>query len=270
MSISGDSDVEGTLSANIETSKSSIKRKRHDGEVESEQQKPTKRKRRSKKPKDINDADLDGDLGINNGLSKMDARLLSDYVAQRTKRFEPELSHVELEDRYIPESAIADTTSWLKPRTTDNLADFIRKFSPKNIDLDKAPSTPGSPHILVIASAGLRAAELVRSLRTFQTKEGKVEKLFAKHIKLKEAIETCGKVRMSFGVGTPQRVYDLIDNGALKMDKLRVIVLDASHIDTKKRGVLDMKEVQVPLVKLLAMNNLKERYGKDGLQLLFY
>lgn len=38
-------------------------------------------------------------------------------------------------------------------------------------------------------------------------------KLFAKHIKLKEAIETVKKTRINIGVGTPQRIFDLLENG---------------------------------------------------------
>ena len=54
---------------------------------------------------------------------------------------------------------------------------------------------------------------MTRALRAFQRKDATVAKLFAKHIKLKEAIETCKKLRMNIGVGTPQRIHDLLDNG---------------------------------------------------------
>jgi protein CMS1 len=49
-------------------------------------------------------------------------------------------------------------------------------------------------------------------------------------------------------------------------------VIDASHIDQKKRGILEMKETQVPLVTLLGEKRFRERYGaeQDGIQLLFY
>jgi protein CMS1 len=49
-------------------------------------------------------------------------------------------------------------------------------------------------------------------------------------------------------------------------------VIDASHIDQKKRGILEMKEIQVPLIAWLGQKQFKERYGaaKDGIQLLFY
>lgn len=38
---------------------------------------------------------------------------------------------------------------------------------------------------------------------------------------------------------------------ALSVDNLDTIVIDASHIDAKKRGILDSPESVVPLVKLL-------------------
>jgi protein CMS1 len=68
--------------------------------------KKQKKERRTKKPKDINEDDLDADLGINHAISRMDGQLLVDYVAQRTKRFEPDLSAVELEDLYLPSTSI--------------------------------------------------------------------------------------------------------------------------------------------------------------------
>ena len=45
--------------------------------------------------------DLDLSVGVNRSFAYMDSQLLADYVAQRTKKFESDLSSVELEDRYI-------------------------------------------------------------------------------------------------------------------------------------------------------------------------
>jgi protein CMS1 len=214
----------------------------------------------------------------------MDSRLLADHIAQRTQRFQPDLSPVEADDWRIPESAITDTTAFAEPRTTANLPAFLETFAGKKKTtttttkkkgggLASAPSKfNGSPHSLVVCGAGLRAADVTRVVRKFQTKEAKVAKLFAKHIKLKEAREELKRTRVNFGVGTPQRIMDLIEDGALRTDELERIVVDASHIDQKKRGVLDMKELQVPLVKLLTSEGIKGRYGKgEGkIELLFY
>ena len=49
-------------------------------------------------------------------------------------------------------------------------------------------------------------------------------------------------------------------------------MIDASHIDQKKRGILDMKETQAPLAQLLTRAELKERYGatQSQVELLFF
>lgn len=120
-----------------------------------------------------------------------------------------------------------------------------------------------------------------------------VAKLFAKHTKLKDAIEFVKKTRMNFGVGTPSRLLDLssagncpyhhapfpnsvvptlykrsyahhpVSPGALSFDKLERIVIDTSYIDLKKRGIFDMAETQKPLIQLLNNESLKSRYNSN-------
>lgn len=134
------------------------------------------------------------------------------------------------------------------------------------------------------------------ALRQFQTKDAVVAKLFAKHIKLDEANEFLGRTRVNIGVGTPQRISDLLDSGkedleaggihpwhwtvytdrfpgSLKIDALERIVIDGSHIDQKKRGIFDMKETFFPLLQLLNRPEFRDRYGRpegQGLHVLVY
>lgn len=56
----------------------------------------------TKKQRTATEDDLDLSIGINKSLAQMDSRLLADYMAQTTIKFENDLSSVELEDRYIP------------------------------------------------------------------------------------------------------------------------------------------------------------------------
>jgi protein CMS1 len=60
--------------------------------------------------------------------------------------------------------------------------------------------------------------------------------------------------------------------GALSLNSLKRVVVDASHIDQKKRGVMDMKDTMLPLARFLARKEFKERYGDEEkpLALLFY
>lgn len=52
----------------------------------------------------------------------------------------------------------------------------------------------------------------------------------------------------------------MLEDGALSTANLKRVVVDVSYIDQKKRGILDMKELHEPLVKLLLR---KEFLGED-------
>lgn len=259
--------------------------KRKAEESISEAKTPKKKRKRRK----ITDEDIfDEELGLNLSIGEMDSQLLVDYVAQRIKRFEPNLSMMEAADQYIPQEAVLDTSSWDRSRATGSLPEFLKEFASDN--LAYASKETGRPHTLVVAGAALRAADLTRTLRQFQAAGAKVGKLFAKHIKMEEAKKFCKTKRyalildveipgllsisMSLGVGTPQRMSDLLDDGALSSDCLKTIVIDASHIDQKKRGILDMRETLLPLIKLLTRSELRKKYDasneSERVRLLFY
>lgn len=81
---------------------SSSKKRKQDAPAK-EETKSSKR-RKLKKPKDVDDEALDADLGVNHAIGHMDSRLMADHIAQRTKRFRPELSLVEIEEVHVPGS----------------------------------------------------------------------------------------------------------------------------------------------------------------------
>lgn len=83
--------------------KKSSKRKRSaedEGHVE-EKKAAKKKKRTKKKPQNVDDEALDSALGVNHAIAHMDSRLMADHIAQRTRRFQPDLSLVEAEDIHI-------------------------------------------------------------------------------------------------------------------------------------------------------------------------
>lgn len=79
--------------------KSSKRKRDQDAEQTS---KRTAKKQKSNKRKPVDDHELDTEQGVNNAFSHMDSQLLADYLAQRTRQYEGDLSTVELEDKYIP------------------------------------------------------------------------------------------------------------------------------------------------------------------------
>ncbi|PYI02164.1 hypothetical protein BO78DRAFT_400779 [Aspergillus sclerotiicarbonarius CBS 121057] len=212
------------------------------------------------KPTDAKATETKG--GIDEAIGKMDGRLFADHFAQKAKRHNKELSAVELSDLSVPDSAFLDTSSFEQSRNLEQLPAFLKAFSPnKGADLAKASEEKGTPHTLVVSGSGLRAADVVRALRSFQNKESIVGKLFAKHIKLEEAKQFLERARTGIGAGTPARISDLIDAGALKLGELERIVLDGSYVDQKQRGIFDMKETHLPLLQLLTRPEFRERYG---------
>lgn len=86
------------------------KRKRSDGEEHDSEKR--RKSRKSSQSKLDEDYDLDLDQGLNLAIARLDNRLLADYVAKRTKRFSPDLSLVELEDRHIS-GILGDKSSML-------------------------------------------------------------------------------------------------------------------------------------------------------------
>ncbi|GIJ87269.1 hypothetical protein Asppvi_006175 [Aspergillus pseudoviridinutans] len=221
-----------------------------------------KQKQQKKKEQDDDPKQQERKGGIDESIGKMDGRLLADHFVQKAKRHNKELTAVELSDLSVPDSAFLDTSSFESPRSLDQLPAFLKAFSPnKGSELSKASEQKGTPHTLVVCPAALRAADVVRALRTFQSKDSTVGKLFAKHIKLEEAKQFLQRARTGLGVGTPARISDLIDAGSLKLDELERIVIDGSYIDQKQRGIFDMKETHLPLLQLLTRSEFRERYG---------
>ncbi|KAI1116598.1 U3-containing 90S pre-ribosomal complex subunit-domain containing protein [Nemania sp. NC0429] len=235
---------------------------------------------RSKRRKPVqghgdDDLDLDLDLaaGLNKKIGLLDSMLLADHLAQKTRRFGSDLTPVELSALDISPNAITDSSSFSKPRALENLPAFLEAHAggkPKT--LGDAPEENGTPHTIIVTGAGLRAAELARAVRKYQSKDITVGKLFAKHIKIEETKKFLASHRTGVAVGTPVRLNDLAESGELKLDKLERLVVDASHIDQKKRGIMDMRETMIPLARWLSRTEFKVKYTdpERPLQLLFY
>lgn len=90
-----------TAKSGPETSTKPSSKKRKRG-ANQEQEIPKEKAGKKKKHTPFDDEDVDIDAGLNNAIAKMDDHLLVDYVARQTRRYESDLSSVELEDRCLP------------------------------------------------------------------------------------------------------------------------------------------------------------------------
>ncbi|KAF3079435.1 hypothetical protein TWF569_010159 [Orbilia oligospora] len=216
---------------------------------------------------------------IDDSIVMMDPKIMADFVAQRIQKFNKDLSTVELGDRIPSESIYIDTTAHTAERSLQNLCEYMEKFCTKKgqssiSHLKSSPKAAGSPHTIFICPAALRAADVVRIMRKYQTTDSQIAKFFAKHVKLSEHIEYAKKTRIGIAVGTPARLVDLIKDGALQIKYVQRVVLDVSYLDAKKRGLWDIKEVQDKLVELLAVEGVRRRLEgggeEDSRGLMFY
>lgn len=156
------------------------KRKREDGDKTSQNGKKQKGWNKDKKFNKNNNKDKKGgskgskpmnktpqqpdrEEATDESISKMNEQILADHFLQKAKAHNKDLTAVELSDMSVPVQAFQDTTSFEQVRKLAQLPDFLKVYSPeKGARLGSASEDKGSPHTLVIASAGLRAADLVR------------------------------------------------------------------------------------------------------------
>ena len=112
-----------------------------------------------------------------------------------------------------------------------------------------------------------------RSLKKFRSPgKSEVAKLFAKHFKLAEHIDYVKKTSINIAVGTPGRIKALIetDDEALKLEKLRYLVIDANYTDGKKRTIFDIPETLRDTFGILAHQRIKRRIADGKLKVVFY
>lgn len=107
--IMSDSDSDGgvpLIEAEFDVTATSKKRKREaEPEASKDSKKAAKKAKRKEKKKqkakEIDEDDLDQELGVNHSFERMDGQLLADYVNARTRLYGKDLSSVELEDKFI-------------------------------------------------------------------------------------------------------------------------------------------------------------------------
>lgn len=153
----------------------------------------------------------------------------------------------------------------------------------QDFDFSMPTNSTGSPHTLVLSPAALRVADLTRyphntplltsrALKKFKS-HGKAEiaKLFARHFKLSEHIEYVKKTPINIAVGTPGRIVGLVGaEDALKLEKVRYLVIDANYIDSKKRTIFDIPETVRDTITILTNPEIRKRIVADKLKVVFY
>jgi protein CMS1 len=208
---------------------------------------------------------------VDEAIARMDPALLADHFAKYVRKHSKESSSIELDDEYLPTKSFRDTTDFDKGHTAANLPEFLERFSENGKTALSSCDEKATPHTVVVVSSGIRTADLNRELRVFNTEESKVAKLIAKHMKLKANIDYLAHTKVGIAIGTPARLKDLIEVDALKTSGIKRVVVDASYQDEKKRTIFEMKDLFLPLMALLNLTQLRQRYGnEDRIEILVF
>jgi len=169
-------------------------------------------------------------------------------------------TEIEIADYALEDAAFTTWPTTDTKTTLDNLPQAIKSA----IDFDKASKgvpkgKPGSPVVLVVCSGGMRSADMVRAVRGMSKLP--VAKLFAKHFKLEEQKSFLKNSRPVIAVGTPARLEALVESGALSLDGLQLLVVDATHRDVKQRTIIEnTKQEFLALFKSLLPKILASKF----------
>jgi protein CMS1 len=77
-----------------------------------------------------------------------------------------DLGTVELDEKYLSSKAFLNTSEFEPIRNLSTLPEYIEDFTPGGMDeLRDTVEATSSPHTLFVASSGIRAADLTRSVK---------------------------------------------------------------------------------------------------------
>ncbi|KAM3607193.1 uncharacterized protein V6R79_003160 [Siganus canaliculatus] len=218
-----------------------------------EDDKSTKVKKRRKKKKTITDV-----------LSSSEPKPGCPADLQNLVRdhFSGKIPVIQLEELHLQDSYFLSSND-----LTHTLSSYLKEVCRKWAKVQKQHTEKSSVVLLIVCSSALRTIELIKQLTAFKG-ETKAIKLFAKHIKIQEQAKLLQKSVTHIGVGTPGRIAALIEEGGLKLQALKYVVLDWNWRDQKLRRMMDVPEIKLDFFKLLqsgVLNGCKEGSVKIGL-----
>lgn len=114
-------------------------------------------------------------------------------------------------------------------------------------------NAPGSPYVLIVCSAASRAADVINLIS--KDMKCKVGKLFAKHFKIQDQVIAL-RQHFPIVVGTPNRLYKLIEMGALILNDLKLLLIDL-ELDLKSFSVLNLPGVSEDFYQLLTCSMME-------------
>lgn len=197
------------------------------------------------------------DSEANMQLQPEEMLLLIEEAKQRHRLVPEEYTnvHFDIEHFFYPAmEATAVTES-----ATKKLSPFVRALSTTLPNYRKLLTAEGckevksedfgSPLVVIVTASAIRATEIIQGLHA-KIHHCKLAKLFSKHIKITEQIATLAQSYHPIVIGTPHRLYQLIELGALSLNKTQLFMVDFTA-DIKNFTILTLPGVNQDFGKLL-------------------
>lgn len=182
-------------------------------------------------------ARMEGDVAAKVLVASKPPAEAAEWLAARVRALHPDLSALEYSDKYIPATALRDTSEWTESRTLGNLAAFVKSQFGNMVGKKKASDE--RKFIVVMSASALRACDVFRA-----TKELGALKVIKKN-KLEADLAVLAKTNHRILAATPGRLAKVLaaETPGVKAEEVKIVIMDASWLDLKKMGVWDSKEV---------------------------
>lgn len=233
----------GTEEAPLLSSKESKKRKRFE---------VLKQKKKGMPVTDSNFVES----GKPDAVVEVKAMTVSDMLSEIIKNQPGDLNQNQSEEYNVNDFFYPDLVESSTTKSNKKVCPYTRALSAnlpsyKKLLLNNTANKEdyGCPLLLVLCSSAIQCTHVIKSISTKLIKP-KIAKLFAKHFKIEEQLESLSKEYFPIAIGTPNRVSKLIELGALSLRRCMIVLVDITE-DSKKFNILSLNEVKNDFYRLL-------------------
>lgn len=253
MSTAGD-DLDDGLAYDVDFSDQEVITEGKEIKSKAKKEAPKKKRKRDGDMKQKKKQKMEEDVDRKRQLATKDVDTIIDYLNEKVRRQNGDLSPLELADKYFTKQEVRLTADYAEARNLTNLELFINdRF--KNM---LAPSKGETKFVSVLSLLAIRACDTHRA--TKDLKNGLI-KLINKN-KLAQDVMVMQKSNLRVVCLTPLRLLKVLaaEESEVKIGDIKIIIIDNSYLDKKQQNLWDLPE------SLAAVKELT----KAGAKLYFY
>lgn len=236
-----------------------------DFEVEAAPKVESKKRKKSSKLQDKKRIKMEMDTQQKKNLSKETSpEVIADFINNRIRQKNADLSALELSEMYFNKSDIRSTADFEEDRELEGLPKFIeakfknmlpaKKGKPKKGKKSEPEPEDERKFIAIVSMSALRACDVHRSTKDISGSSLKIINKNKIEVDLKLVKSTRSRVLCC----TPGRLIKVLNSDDLELskDEIKIIIVDNTYLDGKKQNIWDIKETP-EVLKTLTANGSK-------------